>query len=75
MGSEMCIRDRLVSGRAEKALSLLNMFEKSHSKTSESANLEAASLVSLGESGQAVKILNLVQQDETIRSNLLKLKY
>jgi len=65
----------LVSGRAEKALSLLNMFEKSHTKTSESANLEAASLVSLGESGQAVKILNLVPQDETIRSNLLKLKY
>ena len=65
----------LVSGRAEKALTLLNMFEKSHSKTSESGNLEAASLVSLGESGQALRVLNLVPQDETIRSNLSKLTY
>ena len=63
----------LVSGRAEKALSLISMYEKSHTKTSESANLEAASLVSLGESGQALKVLNLVEQDETIRSNLSKL--
>tara|TARA_Y100000766_G_scaffold259556_1_gene248619 strand:- start:239 stop:1663 length:1425 start_codon:yes stop_codon:yes gene_type:complete len=63
----------LVSGRAEKALSLISMYEKSHTKTSESANLEAASLVSLGESGQALKILNLVEKDEIIRSNMSKL--
>jgi len=65
----------LVSGRAEKALRLLSMYEKSHSKTAESANLEAASLVSLGESGQALKVLQLVTQDETIRSNVAKLTY
>jgi hypothetical protein len=65
----------LVSGRAEKALNLLNMYEKNHSKTSESANLEAASLVSLGESGRALKVLQLSAQDETIRSNVAKLTY
>ncbi len=65
----------LVSGRAEKALSLLNTYEKNHSKTSESANLEAASLVSLGESGRALKVLQLIAQDETIRSNVAKLTY
>ena len=65
----------LVSGRAEKALSLLNTYEKNHSKTSESANLEAASLVSLGESGRALKVLQLTAQDETIRSNVAKLTY
>ena len=65
----------LVSGRAEKALTLISMYEKSHSKTQESANLEAASLVSLGESGQALKVLNMVEQDEIIRSNMSKLSY
>jgi len=65
----------LVSGRAEKALNLLNMYEKTHLKTSESANLEAASLVSLGQSGRALKVLQLVPQDETIRSNVSKLTY
>tara|TARA_B110000305_G_C19370818_1_gene604384 strand:+ start:157 stop:1026 length:870 start_codon:yes stop_codon:yes gene_type:complete len=65
----------LVSGRAEKALNLLNMYEKNHSKTSESANLEAASLVSMGQSGQALKVLQLIAQDETIRSNVAKLTY
>ncbi len=65
----------LVSGRAEKALNLLNMYGKSYSKTPESANLEAASLVSLGESGRALKVLQLVKQDETIRSNVAKLTY
>jgi len=65
----------LVSGRAEKSLLLLNMYEKNHSKTAESANLEAASLVSLGESGRALKVLQLVTQDETIRSNVEKLTY
>ena len=65
----------LVSGRAEKALNLLNMYGKSHAKTPESANLEAASLVSLGESGRALKVLQLVKQDETIRSNVAKLTY
>ncbi len=65
----------LVSGRAEKALSLLNTYGKNHSKTSESANLEAASLVSLGESGRALKVLQLTAQDETIRSNVAKLTY
>ncbi|MDE0870091.1 MAG: hypothetical protein OSA21_07250 [Candidatus Poseidoniaceae archaeon] len=65
----------LVSGRAEKALNLLNMYEKNHSKTSESANLEAASLVSLGESGRALKVLQLIPQDEIIRSNVAKLTY
>ena len=65
----------LVSGRAEKALNLLNMYQKNHSKTSESANLEAASLVSLGESGRALKVLQLSAQDETIRSNVAKLTH
>ncbi len=65
----------LVSGRAEKALSLLNTYGKNHSKTSESANLEAASLVSLGESGRALKVLQLIAQDEIIRSNVAKLTY
>ena len=65
----------LVSGRAEKALTLISMYEKSHSKTQESANLEAASLVSLGESGQALKVLNMVEQDEIIHSNMSKLSY
>ncbi len=65
----------LVSGRAEKALNLLNMYEKNHSKTSESANLEAASLVSLGESARALKVLQLSAQDETIRSNVAKLTH
>jgi tetratricopeptide (TPR) repeat protein len=65
----------LVSGRAEKSLLLLNMYLKNHSKTAESANLEAASLVSLGESGRALKVLQLVTQDETIRSNVEKLTY
>ena len=65
----------LVSGRAEKALNLLNMYGKSHSKTPESANLEAAILVSLGESRRALKVLQLVSQDETIRSNVTKLTH
>ena len=65
----------LVSGRAEKALNLLNMYGKSHSKTPESANLEAAILVSLGESRRALKVLQLVSPDETIRSNVAKLTY
>ena len=65
----------LVSGRAEKSLLLLNMYEKNHPKTPESANLEAASLVSLGESGRALKVLQLVTQDETILSNVAKLTY
>ncbi len=65
----------LVSGRAEKALALISMYEKSHSKTAESANLEAASLVSLGESGQALKVLNMVKQDEIVTSNMSKLSY
>jgi len=65
----------LVSGRAEKALNLLNMYGKSHSITPESANLEAAILVSLGESRRALKVLQLVSPDETIRSNVAKLTY
>jgi len=37
--------------------------------------LEAAILVSLGESRRALKVLQLVSPDETIRSNVAKLTY
>lgn len=63
----------LVSGRPEKAQNLLQMFAKSNPQTEESINLQAATLVSLGESGQALALLRTQSQDATIRSNLQKL--
>jgi Flp pilus assembly protein TadD len=65
----------LVSGRAEKALNLLFMYQKHNENTPESANLEAATLVSMGESGRALEVLKAVPQDSTIASNIAKLTY
>ena len=65
----------LVSGRAEKALKVLFMYQKNNENTSESANLEAASLVSLGESSNALKVLQAVQHDELVLANIAKLSY
>ena len=41
----------------------------------ESANLEAATLVSMGESGRALEVLQSVKQDVTIAANISKLTY
>jgi thioredoxin-like negative regulator of GroEL len=65
----------LVSGRAEKALNLLFMYQKHNENTPESANLEAATLVSMGESGRALDVLQSVKQDVTIAANISKLTY
>ena len=65
----------LVSGRAEKALKVLFMYQKNNENTSESANLEAASLVSMGESSNALKVLQAVQHDELVLANIAKLSY
>ena len=65
----------LVSGRAEKALNLLFMYQKHNENTPESANLEAATLVSMGESGRALEVLQSVKQDVTIAANISKLTY
>ena len=65
----------LVSGRAEKALNLLFMYQKHNENTPESANLEAATLVSMGESSRALEVLKAVPQDATIASNIAKLTY
>ena len=65
----------LVSGRAEKAMNLLFMYQKHNENTPESANLEAATLVSMGESGRALEVLKAVPQDATIASNIAKLTY
>ena len=65
----------LVSGRAEKALKVLFMYQKNNENTSESANLEAASLVSMGESSNALKVLQAVKHDELVLANIAKLSY
>jgi len=65
----------LVSGRAEKALKVLFMYQKNNENTSESANLEAASLVSMGESSNALKVLETVKHDELVLANIAKLSY
>lgn len=65
----------LVSGRAEKALNLLFMYQKHNENTPESANLEAATLVSMGESGRALEVLKAVDHDATIAANIAKLTY
>ena len=65
----------LVSGRAEKAFNLLFMYQKHNENTSESANLEAATLVSMGESGRALEVLKAVPHDAIIASNITKLTY
>ena len=65
----------LVSGRAEKALKVLFMYKKNNENTSESANLEAASLVSMGESSNALKVLETVKHDELVLANIAKLSY
>jgi hypothetical protein len=46
------------------------MYQKHNENTPESANLEAATLVSMGESGRALEVLKAVPQDSTIASNI-----
>lgn len=65
----------LVSGRPEKAMNLLFMYQKHNENGPESANLEAATLVSMGESGRALEVLQAVQHDSTVTSNIMKLTY
>jgi hypothetical protein len=51
------------------------MYQKHNENTPESANLEAATLVSMGESGRALEVLQSVKQDVTIAANISKLTY
>lgn len=65
----------LVSGRAEKAIGLVQMHDQTHPQTTVSGNLHAAALVSMGESGAAKALLQRLGQDEIVRRNLDRLSY
>lgn len=65
----------LVSGRAEKAIGLIQMHDQTQPQTPVSGNLHAAALVSMGESGAAKSLLQRLAQDSIIRANLERLSY
>lgn len=65
----------LVSGRAEKAIGLVQMHDQTHPQTTVSGNLHAAALVSMGESSAAKALLQRLGQDEIVRRNLDRLSY
>jgi tetratricopeptide (TPR) repeat protein len=65
----------LVSGRAEKAIGLVQMHDQTQPQTTVSGNLQAAALVSMGESGAAKSLLQRLHQDAVVRANLDRLSY
>lgn len=65
----------LVSGRAEKAIGLVQMHDQTHPQTTISGNLHAAALVSMGESSAAKALLQRLAQDDVVRRNLERLSY
>ena len=65
----------LVSGRAEKAVGLVQMHDQLQGQTIVSGNLHAAALVSMGESSAAKALLQRLPQDEIVRANLDRLSY
>ena len=65
----------LVSGRAEKAIGLIQMHDQTQPQTGVSGNLHAAALVSMGESSAAKTLLQRLAQDDVIRANLDRLSY
>lgn len=65
----------LVSGRAEKAVGLVQMHDQLQGQTTVSGNLHAAALVSMGESSAAKVLLQRLPQDEIVRANLDRLSY
>lgn len=65
----------LVSGRAEKAVGLIQMHDQTQPQSGVSGNLHAAALVSMGESSAAKTLLQRLPQDDVIRGNLDRLSY
>ena len=63
----------LVSGRAEKALKIIQVHNGNNSSSLEGINLEAAALVSLGQSVSAKNKLSMVEGDLIIEENLSRL--
>ncbi|MDG1557164.1 MAG: hypothetical protein P8Q98_05130 [Candidatus Poseidoniaceae archaeon] len=65
----------LVSGRAEKAIGLVQMHDQTQPQTTVSGNLQAAALVSMGESSAAKSLLQRLHQDDVVQANLDRLSY
>ncbi len=65
----------LVSGRAEKAIGLVQMHDQLQPQSTVSGNLHAAALVSMGESSAAKALLQRLVQDDVVQSNLARLSY
>ena len=63
----------LLSGREEKALSLMNMVADEQKSQSHFINLHAAILAQLGQYGEAKSILAPIQGEPLVSQNLLKL--
>ena len=63
----------LVSGRAEKALKIIQVHNGKNPSSLEGINLEAAALVSLGQSVSAKNKLSMVEGDLIIEENLSRL--
>ena len=63
----------LVSGRSEKALKIINVHNSKHPNSVEGVNLEAATLVSLGQSVNAKTKLSQFRGDSIVEENLARL--
>ena len=63
----------LVSGRSEKAMKIIEVHNNKHPNSIEGANLEAAALVSLGQSVNAKAKLTKFKGDSIIDENLARL--
>ena len=63
----------LVSGRSEKAMKIIQVHNAKHPNSIEGANLEAAALVSLGQSVNAKAKLTMFKGDSIVDENLARL--
>ena len=63
----------LVSGRSEKAMKIIHVHNTKHPNSIEGANLEAAALVSLGQSVNAKAKLTMFKGDSIVDENLARL--
>ena len=63
----------LVSGRSEKALKIITVHNSKHPNSAEGVNLEAATLVSLGQSVNAKTKLSQFRGDSIVEENLARL--
>ena len=63
----------LVSGRSEKAMKIIEVHNSKHPNSVEGANLEAAALVSLGQSVNAKAKLSKFKGDSIVDENLARL--